>query len=131
MKGKIDKAFLHVGKQLANLMFGTYSLSDGLSHMTDLLGLSYDTIFDRMSICEFPAFIVLNTFETAEQELNGILKDFFRHLIFLKNGHIVSLNCWTGYEFIAILYRKEIHIFHLAPTHLAHLMIWQLLLGQV
>lgn len=84
MKGKIDKAFLHVGKQLANLMFGTYSLSDGLSHMTDLLGLSYDTIFDRMSICEFPAFIVLNTFETAEQELNGILKDIFSSSYFPK-----------------------------------------------
>lgn len=84
MKGKIDKQFLHVGKQLANIMFGTYSLSDGLAHVTDLLELSYDTIYDRMCNCAFPGFVVLNTFETAEQELNGILKDIFSSSYFPK-----------------------------------------------
>ncbi len=84
MKGKIDKAFLDVGKQLANLMFGTYSLSEGLSHVKDLLSLSYETIFDRMCMCEFPAFIVLNTYESTEEELKGVLKDIFSSSYFPK-----------------------------------------------
>lgn len=84
MKGKIDKAFLDIGKQLANLMFGTYSLSEGLSHMQEFLMLSYEIIYDRMCLCEFPAFIVLNTFETTEQELNNILKDIFSSSYFPK-----------------------------------------------
>lgn len=84
MKGKIDKAFLDVGKQLANLMFGTYSLSEGLSHVKDLLSLSYETLFDRMCMCEFPAFIVLNTYESTEEELKGVLKDIFSSSYFPK-----------------------------------------------
>lgn len=84
MKGKIDKAFLSVGKQLANLMFGTYSLSEGLSHIKDLLSLSYEVIFDRMCMCEFPAYIVLNTYESTVQELKDILKDIFSSSYFPK-----------------------------------------------
>lgn len=84
MKGKIDKAFLDVGKQLANLMFGTYSLSEGLSHVKDLLSLSYETLLDRMCMCEFPAFIVLNTYESTEEELKGVLKDIFSSSYFPK-----------------------------------------------
>lgn len=84
MKGKIDKAFLDVGKQLANLMFGTYSLSEGLSYTKDLLMLSYENIFNRMYRCEFPAFIVLNTFETTEQELQNVLKDILSSSYFPK-----------------------------------------------
>ena len=84
MKGKIDKAFLAVGKQLANLMFETYTLSEGLSHVKDLLALSYETICDRMAICEFPGFIVLNTYESTERELRDALKDIFSSSYFPK-----------------------------------------------
>lgn len=84
MKGKIDKAFLDVGKQLANLMFGTYSLSEGLSHVKDFLSFSYETILDRMCMCEFPAYIVLNTYESTVQELKDILKEIFSSSYFPK-----------------------------------------------
>lgn len=84
MKGKIDKAFLDVGKRIANLMFGTYSLSDGLSQIPELLTLSDSIILDRMCMCEFPAFVVLNTYETTEQELRDTLKDIFSSAYFPK-----------------------------------------------
>lgn len=84
MKGKIDKAFLDIGKPLANLMFGTFSMSEGLSHINELLSLSYETICDRLCTCEFPAFIVLNSFERTEQELKDILKDIFSSSYFPK-----------------------------------------------
>jgi len=91
LKGKIDKTFLDVGKQIANLMFGTYSLSEGLAHMPELLSLSYEIIFDRMCMCEFPAFIVLNTFESTELELNSILKDIFSSAYFPKEWAYCTL----------------------------------------
>ncbi|WMJ22424.1 hypothetical protein RBG61_10550 [Paludicola sp. MB14-C6] len=96
MKGKIDKAFLDIGKQLANLMFGTYSLSEGLSHITDLLSLSYETAYDRLYICEFPAFIVLNTFENTEQELTSLLKNIFSSSYFPKEWayYVLQLLDW-------------------------------------
>jgi hypothetical protein len=84
MKGKIDKAFLDIAKQLANLMFGTYTLSDGSSHIKELLDLSYAIILDRMCICEFPAFIVLNTYEETASDLRDILKDLFSSSFFPK-----------------------------------------------
>ena len=51
MKGRIDKGILDIAKQLANLMFGTYTLSDGLSHVNDLLELEHNTIIKH--ICKF------------------------------------------------------------------------------
>lgn len=84
MKGKIDKAFLDVGKQLANLLFGTFTLSDGLAHITDLLSLSYDQVYERMCMCEFPAFIGLNTYQQTVLGLNEILKDLFSSSYFPK-----------------------------------------------
>lgn len=84
MKGKIDKAFLDIGKRISNLMFGTYSLTEGLSQIPELLALSDNIILDRMCMCEFPAFIVLNTYETTEQELRNTLKDIFSSAYFPK-----------------------------------------------
>lgn len=84
MKAKIDKSFLDIAKRLSNLMFGTYSLSEGLTGIKDLLSMPYEVIFDRMSICEFPAYVVLNTYESTVAELKDILKDIFSSSYFPK-----------------------------------------------
>lgn len=84
MKGKIDKSFLDIGKQLSNLIFGTFSLSEGLGHMKELLNLSYEAVLERMCLCEFPAFVVLNTYESTANELREILKDLFSSSYFPK-----------------------------------------------
>lgn len=84
MKGKIDKAFLDIGKRISNLMFGTYSFTEGLSQMPELLALTNEMIFERMCMCEFPAFIVLNTYESTEQDLRNNLKDIFSSSYFPK-----------------------------------------------
>ena len=111
MKGKIDKTLLDVGKQVANLMFGTYSLSQGLSHMTELLSLSYEDICDRMCNCEFPAFIVLNTYESTELELKVILKDIFSSAYFPKEWAycVLELLDWIRvYSYISSQRNPEI-----------------------
>lgn len=84
MKGKIDKAFLDIAKRLSNLLFGTYSLSEGLAGVNDLLSMPYEVLYDRMCICEFPAFIVLNTYESTVAELKDILKDILSSSYFPK-----------------------------------------------
>ncbi|MBE5775574.1 MAG: hypothetical protein E7337_16895 [Clostridiales bacterium] len=84
MKGKIDKCFLDIGKQLANLQFGTYSLQEGLSSIRDLLALSEEELVDRISLCEFPAFIMLNTYEETKSQLQEALKEIFTSSYFPK-----------------------------------------------
>lgn len=84
MKGRIDKNILDIAKQISNLMFGTYTLSEGLFHVKDLLKLDYSVIFDRLSICEFPGFILMNTYETTESQLREILKEILSSSYFPK-----------------------------------------------
>lgn len=92
MKGRIDTAFLEIAKRLGNLMFGTCSLSDGLSHVKDLLGLSYEIILDRMSLCEFPAYIMLNTYSETAAQLREILKELFSSSYFPKEWAYTVIN---------------------------------------
>lgn len=96
MKGRIDTAFLEIAKRLSNFMFGTYSLSDGLSQINDLLSLSHEIILDRMCLCEFPAFIMLNTYSETANQLRDILKELFSSSYFPKEWAytVISLLDW-------------------------------------
>ncbi len=85
MKGRIDKNILDVAKQIANLMFGTYTLSEGLLHTRDLLDLDYDVILNKLPTCEFPGFILMNTYETTESQLRDILKEILSSSYFPKS----------------------------------------------
>lgn len=40
MKGKIDRSILGIVKPMANLVYGTISLSEGLAHISPLLKCS-------------------------------------------------------------------------------------------
>lgn len=85
MKGRIDKNILDVAKQIANFMFGTYTLSEGLLHTKDLLDLDYDAILNKLPTCEFPGFILMNTYETPESQLRDILKEILSSSYFPKS----------------------------------------------
>lgn len=84
MKGKIDKAFLDVGKQLTNLVFGTYTWSEGLANIKKLLSLTEEQIQKILSVSEFPGFIVLNNYEKTSEDLREILKELFSSSYFPK-----------------------------------------------
>lgn len=75
MKGRIDKNILDIAKQIANLIFGTYTMSEGLLYVKDLINLDNNTILDKLSACKFPGFILMNTYETTESQLRDILKE--------------------------------------------------------
>ena len=85
MKGRIDKNILDIAKQISNLMFGTYTLSEGLLHVKDLLKLDYNIVLDRLISCEFPGFILMNTYETTQNQLREILKEVLSSSYFPKS----------------------------------------------
>lgn len=120
MKGKIDKAFLDIGKRISNLMFGTYSFSDGLSQMPELLALTNENIFERMCMCEFPAFIVFNTYESTEQELRNNLKDIFSSSYFPKEWAycVLELLDWIREYNYFISERNPQYPFVRHPSHI-------------
>ena len=84
MKGRIDKNILDIAKQIANLIFGTYTMSEGLLHVKDLINLDNNTILDKISACKFPGFILMNTYETTESQLRDILKEILSSSYFPK-----------------------------------------------
>lgn len=84
MKGRIDKNILDIAKQIANLIFGTYTMSEGLLHVKDLINLDNNTILDKLSACKFPGFILMNTYETTESQLRDILKEILSSSYFPK-----------------------------------------------
>ena len=115
MKGRIDKAILDIAKQASNLMYGTYSLSEGLTSIRDFLHLTYDEIIERMCICEFPAFVVLNTYDTAESNLRDILKELLTSPYFSKEWSytVLELLDWLReYRYIISKRNENFPIYH-------------------
>ena len=92
MKGRIDKSMLDIAKQLSNLLFGTYTLSEGLSYVKELLQLDYEIIKDRLPICVFPGFILMNTYDTTTLQLQEILKEILSSSYFSKDWSYTVLN---------------------------------------
>lgn len=84
IKGKIDHSILSVAKQMSNLVYGTITLSEGLSHVDELLNCTLDEIKNKICHAKFPAFIVLNDFSAAKAELQSILKDLLSSSYFSK-----------------------------------------------
>lgn len=84
MKGRIDRSILSIAKQMANLVFGTVTMKDGLSRVTDLLNLPEEKRDQLLCQVEFPAFIVLNTFSQDEDSLKLILNELLSSSYFPK-----------------------------------------------
>ncbi len=84
IKGKIDRSILGIVKPMANLVYGTISMSDGLEHVSPLLNCSLDEIEKRITGAWFPAFIPLNDFEIEKESLQDVLKDLFSSSYFPK-----------------------------------------------
>ena len=84
MKGRIDRSILNLAKRMANLVFGTISMSEGLAQVTDLLNTEKEKRILLLSQVQFPAFIVLNTFSEDEESLKLILRELFSSSYFPK-----------------------------------------------
>ena len=84
MKGRIDRSLLAVAKQMANLVFGTITMSDGLSKVPDLLNSTKEEITENLNNAQFPAFIVLNTYSEEENNLKLILRELLSSSYFPK-----------------------------------------------
>ena len=84
IKGKIDRSILGIVKPMANLVFGTITLSEGLAHVSPLLNCSSEEIEKHITNIHFPAFIALNDFDIENSNLQDILKDLFSSSYFPK-----------------------------------------------
>ena len=84
MKGRIDRSILNMAKRMANLVFGTLSMHEGLAQVNDLLNLEVSKCSERLKSVQFPAFIVLNTFSDDEDNLKLILRELFSSSYFPK-----------------------------------------------
>lgn len=84
IKGKINRAILGIVKPMANLVYGTISLSEGLANVSPLLNCSLEEIEQHITDIHFPAFIVLNDFDVENLNLQDILKDLFSSSYFPK-----------------------------------------------
>ncbi len=101
IKGKIDRSILGIVKPMANLVYGTISLSEGLANVSPLLSSSAEEIENRISDINFPAFIALNDFDIENTNLNDILKDLFSSSYFPKEWSytVLELIDWIrGYN---------------------------------
>lgn len=84
IKGKIDKSILGIINPMANLVFGTVSLNEGLAHVSSLLNCSSEEIETHITGVHFPAFIPLNDFEIENVNLQDVLKNLFSSSYFPK-----------------------------------------------
>ena len=84
MKGRIDHPMLRITEQMANLVFGTITMSEGLSKVKDLLNLSEAKLNQALSEVQFPAFIALNTFADEKNNLQTILSELLSSSHFPK-----------------------------------------------
>lgn len=92
MKGRIDKNILDICKQISNILFGTVSMSEGLSHVKDFLSMNLTIITDRIQNAEFPGFIVLNNYNQTSMELREILKEILSSAYFSREWTYTVLN---------------------------------------
>ena len=84
IKGKIDRSILGIVKPMANLVYGTITLSEGLERVSPLLKSSPEEIEKNITNIHFPAFIALNDFGIENANLQEILKDLFSSSYFPK-----------------------------------------------
>ena len=84
IKGKIDRSILGIVKPMANLVYGTISMSEGLEHVSPLLKSSPEEIEKNITDIHFPAFVALNDFGIENANLQEILKDLFSSSYFPK-----------------------------------------------
>lgn len=56
VKGKIDRLLLETLKPFANILYGTISMSEGLSNVSSLLNCKMDEIEEKIKSKQFPAF---------------------------------------------------------------------------
>ncbi len=91
IKGKTDRSILGIVKPMANLVYGTVSLSEGLAHVSPLLNCSSEEIEKRITGIRFPAFITLNDFEIENASLQDVLKDLFSSSYFPKEWSYIVL----------------------------------------
>lgn len=84
VKGKIDRLLLETLKPFANILYGTISMSEGLSNVSSLLNCKMDEIEEKIKSKQFPAFLVLNDFLLENSNLQEILKDLFSSSYFPK-----------------------------------------------
>lgn len=84
VKGKIDRSILGIVNPMANLVYGTITLSEGLAHVSQLLNCSSEQIEEHVTNSLFPAFIALNDFDIEKSDLQDILKDLFSSSYFPK-----------------------------------------------
>lgn len=84
VKGKIDRMLLEILKPFANILYGTISMSEGLSNVSSLLNCKLDEIEEKIKSKQFPAFLVLNDFLPENSNLQEILKDLFSSSYFPK-----------------------------------------------
>jgi len=92
MKGRIDKNILDICKQISNILFGTVSMSEGLSHVKDFLSMDLTIITDCIQNAEFPGFIVLNNYNQTSVELRDILKEILSSAYFPREWTYTVLN---------------------------------------
>ncbi len=91
IKGKIDRSILAVAKQMANLVFGTITLSSGLAQVPNLLKCSFEEVASHISGIQFPGFIALNDFYVEAINLQDISKDLFSSACFPKEWSFTVL----------------------------------------
>ncbi len=84
MKGKIDKDFLDIAKKIANIVFGTITMSDGLAGVSNLLKLNQKEIQEKIINKKIPLFLLLSDYETTDLELHKILDNLFSSNYFPK-----------------------------------------------
>ncbi len=92
MKGKIDKCILDIGKKVCNLVFETTASSEGLCDFKKLLEMNLDDIGQKLTKVSFPAFVLLDEYESTNKLLREILKDLFSSNYFAKEWTITVLN---------------------------------------
>lgn len=85
MKGKIDKDFLDIAKNLSNIIFNNITMSEGLCNIPNLLKLNKDEITEKLSNRKIPLFLILNNYNTTDIELRKILDSLFSSNYFPKN----------------------------------------------
>ena len=69
---------------MVNLVYGTISLSEGLSNVSQFLNCTVEEIENHIIGIHFPAFIAMNDFSLEQSELQNILKDLFSSSYFPK-----------------------------------------------
>lgn len=91
MKGKIDKCLLDIAKKGCNILYGSLSLSDGLSKTNEFLNLSPNEIRNKVESTSFLGFCFQDNFDTTLSELKSILDKLLSSHYFSREWAITVL----------------------------------------